>query len=504
VFRYAAGFAVVSLIAFALVMGFAQAGNVEFKEYKIEAPGWISSHAVHDFNGDNRTDLILVSGREIRFWVQKSDGGFDSGYTQKFAFDNEAIFYDTGDVDGDNRLEIVVLHPGGVSAFSLENENYFNPVAKNILTAESLLRIPAEDEVARKPFFQDLTGDGEPDILLPQPNRYAIYSRGEAGLFKLACEVRVAMSASIRVNPKDPRREIRAEYWFPTPVCGDFDGDNCSDLLLQEGEFLAVFPGRAGGVYAVEPARLVKLDFLKDSPERQRMQRGFKLDFTLPMTATDINNDRIVDLVWTEVATGTIRIFLGARGGVSYEKPTMLIRVDGYAFHVRFLDVDGDGRRDLNVLATDKFGVWDAIKMLITKNVPVKALVYLNKGESMFGVFPDFVQATTVPLLVRQVKGSVKIGSPVVADYSGDFNSDARVDLLLRTGDEDLSIYFGRPDSVLAETPGQTIRIPVTSDHKFVMPVVSDFNGDGVSDIFLHYWSWDGKADRVYFFLSQS
>ncbi|MHC4663583.1 MAG: FG-GAP repeat domain-containing protein [Planctomycetota bacterium] len=481
-----------------------RAKGYDFRQYKIEAPGWITTHVVEDFNGDGRSDLVLISGREIRFWAQCEEGVFEPAYSQKFSFDNSAIFFDVGDIDGDNRFEILFLRRGGVSAYMLENENCFSLEPKLVLAAESLLTKPADTEVKRKRFFKDFTGDGKCDILLPRAGRYAVYACSGKGSFSLAGEVRVEMSAAIQVDPDNARREISAQYWFPAPVSGDFNGDNLTDLLLQEGDFLAVFAGEADGAFKAKPSSRISLGFVQAGLTRSGKRPGFQLEFTLPVVSTDIDNNGIIDLAWTEVAAGSVRIFLGKEGGSDLEKPDQIVRVEGYAFHTAFVDVDGDGLRDLVVVATDRFGVWDAIKTLITRSVPLKAFVYINRKEKLFGVSPDLVKTAKVPLLVRQVKGGIKVGSPVVADFSGDFNRDGKKDLLLKTGDTGLSIFFGTEDSVLAEKPGKVVEIPTTAEHKIVTPIVGDFNDDGVSDVFLHYWSWGGDADRIYFFLSES
>ncbi|HVY61122.1 MAG TPA: VCBS repeat-containing protein, partial [Planctomycetota bacterium] len=165
--------------------------------------------------------------------------------------------------------------------------------------------------------------------------------------------------------------------------------------------------------------------------------------------------------------------------------------------------LDHDGRVDLVLARTDRPGLWDIVKVLVTKEIPVEMLIFHADGTP--GVYPRAPQdrrEIDIPLLFSSARRGVQIGTSAVITVLGDLTGDGVNDLVLRAGEKKLAVYAGRRGKGFSEDP--TFEVPVTSmdGYRFLEPDAQDLNGDGVADLALTYYSWDAKADRLSILLS--
>ena len=85
-----------------------------------------------DLNLDGLNDILIVHRKGLRpeetrwvsvFW-QMEDGGFSTAADQSWEIDSLAISLDIGNVVGDDRREICVLTPAGVSYYPINGGQY--------------------------------------------------------------------------------------------------------------------------------------------------------------------------------------------------------------------------------------------------------------------------------------------------------------------------------------------------------------------------------------------
>jgi hypothetical protein len=86
----------------------------------------------------------------------------------------------------------------------------------------------------------------------------------------------------------------------------------------------------------------------------------------------------------------------------------------------------------------------------------------------------------------------------------GDYNGDGKKDLLMRTGDGELSIFYGKGKRSIEDDAGETVKIPSTEGYRFIECYPDHLNGDDRSDLFFHYYTWERDKDKIVILLSRS
>src|SRR5690606_30568954 len=153
----------------------------------IEVGGKVTEVVPVDVDGDGRKDLLVVRGREALLYLQGPDGGFTTEPVQRFRFHPRTVLFDVGDLDGDGRAEVVLLHPEGIHAYRLQDRPggrlLYGLRPEKVADCPSFLDRPPGDEVRRKELLRDLDGDGDLDVLVPQRDGFAVLAAQGGGAF---------------------------------------------------------------------------------------------------------------------------------------------------------------------------------------------------------------------------------------------------------------------------------------------------------------------------------
>jgi hypothetical protein len=172
-------------------------------------------------------------------------------------------------------------------------------------------------------------------------------------------------------------------------------------------------------------------------------------------------------------------------------------------------DFNGDGRRDLAVVTTD--GVYTLLnagsgnfgRPIRSEGVWGTDLAsdYFNKFVAVAdfnGDGKEDLAGNHVVLLSRD-DGTLSIAPPIldIVVGAGDFNADGKIDLLEADRDGSLRVLLGNGNGTFRV--GATLMSPHTEPEVFV-PVVTDFNRDGRSDVGVVSFSPppEGPAFRVF------
>lgn len=294
-----------------------------------------------------------------------------------------------------------------------------------------------------------------------------------------------------------PTSQALSSWWYPQAFPGDWNGDGRADIFVTQHELLAIFLGRAGGRYGPEPTLGLPLKFTGPLKEGR-----FKLDYQLPTKFADVDGDGLTDVIATHIGRATTFVFRGVaekegEPRKSLERPDAIVRLSGITFLNFLVDLDQDGRADLVLARTDRPGVLDIVKVLITKEVPVEVLFFFGRaGAEPYPKDPDYRREVAIPLLFSSAQRGVNIGTSAVLSLLGDFDGDGQNDMLLRSGQDEIAVYAGR-GRAFSDDPAFVLKVRNMDGFRFLEPVADDLNGDGIADLILTYYSWDGKADQM-------
>jgi hypothetical protein len=490
------------ITAYGSVPGYTAPVELKFSVIDIEVGGKLSDATYEDLNGDKKLDILIVKGREIQIFFQ-TEAGFAKQPSQRWKFDRRAVLFDTVDLNGDGKRFILFLAKDGVYTYDLVGRQY-RLIRKLRKKLQTLTRRPSAGEIRRKDLCRDLNGDGLEDLLIPEASGLGVYFN-KKGRFGDRSPLFVPPNAVVVPGTDQLSSRITAVYWFANPSVVDFNRDGRKDMILPVNETVKIFPQDKNGKFPTYPKTQIKM------PHQKLLKAGerpdFELDLTMPLMLSDLNQDGYVDMMSTHVGQGLTRIFMGSKEGVkAFETPSQVLRAKGVSFFAFTTDLDGDGLLDLIIPRTDKIGIWYILKVLVTRSLNLDVLCFYQRKNSKnpFPNVPDFTGEIEIPILFKSTGDRFNVGTSFVAAIDGDFNKDGRKDVLYRTEDDELGIFYGKKGRKgFPEDPSTSIKIKNVADYRFLLADVPDLNGDGRSDVVLKYYSWDRKNDRVSVHLSK-
>lgn len=382
-----------------------------------------------DFNGDGLTDAVVLQNQNETcpsaagsVFLGSQDGvtyasanmavTFNPAYAPGVPDDcsGNSTFY-TGltqlfDFDADGITDVLVEDHDD----NAENQYYIlredNPTHLATVNAGQRMYVNAAGGQA---LVGDFNGDGRADILdqLDQndlQNSYALFSNGDGTFTK---------GPAIGFNVHD-------DDSFLTP--GDFDGDGCTDLLVQNHDRMA----SNNIVYSCAPAAAVfALPF-----------GDFTAQANHVITTGDFNGDGKTDVLLTAGATATLYLSTGT-GLQEFDYPFVL---DTTNMTIATGDFNGDGKTDL---------------AFVPKSWSVQypgVIIYLSQGTS-------FSPSVTIP---------VNSSDSDVRAIGADWNNDGASDLWIQNGnggpDDAEALFHYVPELISAVSNGLGITTYVTYD----------------------------------------
>jgi len=427
-----------------------------------------------DFNQDNRPDVAQLDPfqNEVLIFLS-SPYGLAPG--SRFRVGSRPMSLRAADLDGDNRLELVVANEASNNVTVLPGlaTGYFG-TARHYLTSGG----PKDVAVA------DFTGDGRPDLLSAdaastgEHNLTLMPNRGN-GLFQNPSSANLSHFGS-RITLADLNGDGRLD----AAVAGEAPsgGGEMSVLLgLGDGHF---GPARAWGTSGLGPGWIV---------------------------ARDITGDNRPEILVTHYSNSTFTVYTNdGQGGFPTRDTQWIPRTGNGIGGVTTADFNGDGRCDVAVAGAEtpysNFGV----DLFLNRNGQLDAAIFLPTGSfpqsieaadvdqdgrpdlvmtfplpdaSTVGVLRNLGNNTFVPLVRYPTPNQTE--QVLVADVNG----DQWPDLLIRTDDAlQLRLNLAGTGFGVAQT------FPTAQNSTKIQ--VADLNGDGFVDLLV---SSDG-IDRVQVF----
>ncbi len=430
----------------------------------------------------------LVERRELRAWIAQAEGGYaETGAPTPLP---RSILAVGAGVRGS---PLVALTDDGVAAVHFDAENAVAFAIEPLIDDPPVLAgtgsfFPELDWIA------DLDGDGDLDLLVPSIAGPAVYLAGDDGL------------------ETDPRQRLRlpgdelsigafSRRIYPIPRIADVDGDGKPDLAAEDsqgrvhllygdgdGRFAASHPGAT----CAEGATRLRAT-TNEGVERWQFD-GFEF-------LGDLDGDgRAEAALLTEIASGkkSLRAELkeakrphqrvaihGLRADRTLEaEPRRTFEVVGHTglaagpgSETLFLDLDGDGRRELITFTLD-FSILQALRVLTTQRLGIgfEFHIWSQQADGSFSEVPDLDLTDKLKLDL----GNVRLDR--LAHFGGDFDGDGRIDFV-RVGDgRRVSIHRGAAGCRYPKKADLEILVDGGDLHPALVRV-RDVDGDGRSDL---------------------
>jgi hypothetical protein len=328
------------------------------------------------------------------------------------------------DMDGDGHLDVVLAcgtccgtpaRPDSGRVLVLRNDGTgrLTPVDRGVVVGPSV----------RKVAVGDLDGDGRPDVVAAEHDRYEVTVLRNTGGGRLAAFAGSPIAAASGGRPHT--HDI---------ALADLDGDGLLDVLTTNANdhTVSVLRGRGKGMFAVAAG----------SPFGTPWRHPYDA-----LAVGDFDRDGVLDVAVPLLRDGRIAVLTGDGTGAlkgSREATTTVSARPGYVIAV---DVNGDGALDL-VSSHDDTGVID---------------VLLNDGKGRFAPAPGSPH---------------DFGRPLWGLAAGDLDGDGNVDLAIGHQNKG-PVLLARGDG----KGGFTAFCDLTVGDRANYVAIGDLDGDGRNDV---------------------
>jgi hypothetical protein len=435
------------------------------------------SLALGDLDGDGKADVVVTDPANAQFLVYRQSGRLGLGSSQSFPGLVGGRTVRLADLDGDKKAKVIVLS---------EQEKQIGVCG----LAEDRLSFPRPLPVSGEPValdVADLDGDGRPEVLYIARS----HSGGsESYALRAITRDKSGMSLPHRWGQVDEVALHGVTNAPPALQVLDVNRDHHADVLVfsaygppllllgRAGEPPAPADGSLGPLAGVNPGGLGVMDL--DGPALIVAQNSFARNILLDKdgrwevrdqynsgrgsaqilaaAALDTDGDGKKEIVLFDKTSKSL-LFLDGKEGVYRPGGTLSVGpIDFQGLYVA--DVDGDGRDDLLLAGTDRFGV-----------------VLTGRAGQRFRTLASYESNRTEARL---------------ADVAaGDLNADGRPDIVLTDVAEhfiEIVTYAGQADLERALAFKIFERKSFRDVHDLVEPRdlgVGDVDGDRRSDLVL-------------------
>ncbi len=470
-----------------------------------------------DFNGDGRADLVRIDdGTQTRVWLKS----YGASFTQKIPAVYPAgwSLVGTADIDGDRKSDLVWYNATtGALHYWLMNESGVVRFVNGGTVPSGFSPIAVKD----------LSGDGRADIVLTDNSSQVrlwtknasgdAFTEGVIGAFPGGW--RFAGAADVDVDGRADlfwRNQQTGElhYWlmngstirsfnaggtldgaYSVLAVTDLNGDGRADIVWSNGSELRAWLKNASGT------AFTSLSFA-----------GQPGGWTL-VGAGDVDGDGKSDLFWYEQSSGTIDYWLMDGGAVRGFRRSQLTA--GKYAPVAVADISNDNRADIywaNGLSDVRMWIKDAAGTSYSTDVSLNLYpggwtpagagdVDLDRKADLW-----WFQPTTRELHywlmneagIRSYNAAGTLPAGFTPRSISDFNGDGRSDVLISDGNM-LRIWTKNAGAGFTEASAGNYPAG------WVLVGAGDVDGDGKVDLFwynstgaLHYWLMDGPVVRSF------
>ncbi|MCP4322939.1 MAG: VCBS repeat-containing protein, partial [Alteromonadales bacterium] len=384
----------------------------------------------------------------------------------------QARLYDYGYWGDTNQINAVALTATGIYKLSEQEPEL-------IISSESLYSVMDVSKFKHHHFTVDSNNDGLTDILLPGIADQVLFQQQKNGSF-----VEYKISYKAELNTKAGENGVAVNFKLPnSPAFIDINGDNNLDAVFATKKGVSYFLATDKGY---NNSQQLHMPITLPNVKHELVENFIKLE--------DFNRDGVVDLFTKTTGinataslssdgTKTTKIYLG-----SYKDnmltfgttPASEVTLEGQRTITDFPNLTGDEYPELAIIEMD-IGFTDIISIASAaasgEAVEFDAEIhfYRGLGQHQFAEDAEIEKDFEIKMKVEGDAGKPKVTLK-------DFNGDGKTDLMLRTGDDELKIYYGEEKRLLSKK-AKKIKQDLPENNENIL--TQDVNSDGKEDILI-------------------
>lgn len=368
----------------------------------------------------------------------------------------------------------------------------------------------------------DLNGDGREDLLLPAREGPMIFLATDDGLLSYPTWTPPATpSSGSAVLLEGQRSPDGRRLIYPLPTVLDVDGDGRPELLVAEPDHgwddFQLLPNLGGGRFGAAvsprgeppPENAARGKGATEEPEPRVVHVG------------DLDGDGVAEVVTVQAPTfddgaglrrslqqakrpvQTYRFYHLQQGRKRAELPHLELEAEGYAFAPGdggadgegpppppggFLDLNGDGRRDLVTITLD-FSMFQALKVLTVQRLSIGLdfHIWCQDDDGGFRRVRGLDLAGRIQLNLNDLRRSS------LSQFAGDFDGDGRADFVQMGRGTTVTIHRGQDDCSYASDPDLSLQL-AEEPQDLSLVQIRDLDGDDRADLLLIQ---PGRADET-------
>ena len=476
------------------------------RHVSLDLPGAPSSVLAVDLDADGRSDLVVVlvytefdeveferaagflqvteivpalfERREARAYLSQGDGSYTLAGAP-LPLESSVISM----APGPPGIPVIALTDDGAAALRLEPGETGPHLTLTPLIADAPVLRRAGSFIPGLDLIHDADGDGVADLVLPALDGVALYRGDGRGL---------ASSPSARVSLPGDERGGGARVWrrYPIPRILDVDGDRLPDMVVvrPDSQESGVDVLRGAGQGRFHPPRRLDVRCLHDEASAGSDLAFFgDLDGVgraelVTRTEHEEEDDGLKE---AKRPRFTYRFHRLREDLTPEPRPYDQVEVLGYGFGGEwpdlgageFMDLDGDGRKDLVTITLD-FSVLQFMRVMATKRfgMVLEFHMWSQGPDGLFRAVAD--QGLETKVLVDM--DDFKLGR--FGYFAGDFDGDGSMDFTHMDAGKTIAIHRGQAGCRYTRKPDMTIELEEDPLDPGLVKV-GDLDGDGRADL---------------------